>query len=88
MTKARRLHKDAATPRLNIRGIGLFLNRLSIELDTMRGRIFDHERMKITKTGIADQSEVDRLVKLSNARDLMYHANKALLEAQAALLKL
>lgn len=68
---------------ISTRGLGLFLGRIAVELDTMRGRMFDHERKKLGEGNVDD----GRLGKLERARKKMYEAHIALIDAQAELLK-
>ena len=84
MTKARRLHAANANSRLNVHSLANFLHRISVELDIMRGRMFDHERAKLEEgTPALDP----RLMKLLLARDKIFQAHSALLDAQRELTK-
>lgn len=75
--------KLVASDNISVRGLGLFLGRISGELDVMRGRMFDHERKHLG----SENYDAARLAKLEEARKRMYEAHSALLAAQAELLK-
>lgn len=84
MTPARRLNSANAKRRINVHAISSFLHRVSLELDIMRGRMFDHEREKLGE----GFSETDpRLMKLLLARDKIFQAHAALIDAQRELMK-
>lgn len=74
--------RSGTNARINTANIASFCFRLSVEIDVMLGRMFDHEREQV-QTGIEN---VERFLKLSRARDEMYKAHTALLAAQAALI--
>lgn len=86
MTKRSRASTSTAISTANL---AAFLTRLSVEVEAMRARMFDHERASQEAEkflGIAGHPEYsERLRKIRNCRNHLYIANAMLVAAQLAL---